>query len=189
MVAVQLWRCVADEHAQPSVFSLSPPFFFSLLYKNAARAICASAPSHSPTWSMSGYAQHPGCESGASQSRYGSVVCKFPYQVPRPLLLSPEVLNQLNGHQSVNMMTALGERMSAKRERSRLPQRLCLPFCKGAEQPNSVHEQILGRKGFPDFSQAFSWARRCIIRSAITPMAIFDRKCFACKNGSASRRD
>ena len=48
-----------------------------------------------------GYAQHPGWERGSSQSWNLMVVCRLLYQVPMPLLESPEVRYQLKGHQSL----------------------------------------------------------------------------------------
>lgn len=45
-----------------------------------------------PTWSMSGYAQQPGLDTGFVQSWNRIVVCRLLYHVPIPLLLSPLVL-------------------------------------------------------------------------------------------------
>ena len=49
-----------------------------------------------PTSSMSGYAQHPGRETGADHDAKRTVLSRLRYHVPRPLLESPDVLYQLN---------------------------------------------------------------------------------------------
>jgi len=64
---------------------------------------------------MSGYAQQPGTESGASASRKRVAVCRLAYQLCDPALMSPEVRYQLKGHQS-----AVGHDESS--EASHLPQ-------------------------------------------------------------------
>ena len=52
------------------------------------------------TCSMSGYAQQPGRESGATGSRNGTAVCRFRVHEAHVARMSPEVLNMLKGHQS-----------------------------------------------------------------------------------------
>ena len=78
---------------------------------------------------MSGYAQHEGRETGASQLWKRSALCRLRYHVPSPLSLSPLTRNQLNG---LRCARARERRWGRKGARSVRVRRTTMTVCTGS---------------------------------------------------------